>query len=523
MLPLGGLPIAVLAAKRASNTGIPVVVATSIEKSDDAFATLLESYGLSVFRGALDNTLARFVQALECLDDEAIVFRLTADNVVPDGAMLEELETYYVNKGVAYLACSGVESGLPYGVSVEVTRVKYLRDAAQHAEAADDLEHVMPYIRRKHGTSYYPNYETLKFSRLRCTVDNFDDYLQMACLFSDVGNPVSIPWLELVHRLAELDSLALQGNVHQKLVVGGAQFGLNYGIANKDGKPSVEVAHAIIKRAILSGVGYVDTANAYGNSESVIGELVQKGWRGRFKIVTKLSPLAHLDERADRHAVYGHVQASVFKSCASLGLKTLDVLMLHRAAHLVSHGGAVWDCAVRLQEEGVIGQLGVSVQNAEEALCALDEPKVSFIQLPFNVVDYRWGGVIEKIRATKQRRHLVVHVRSSLLQGLLASLDKQLWTRAHVSAEMADTVISWLQSATVSERRDSIIDLCVSYVASQDWVDGVVMGMETEEQLLTNLLLLSRPLMNDECLMRLATGRPRLAEISLDPARWIKS
>lgn len=523
MLPLAGLPIAVLAAKRASNTGIPVVVATSVEKSDDAFSALAESYGLSVFRGSLDNTLDRFVQALAGLDDEVIVFRLTADNVVPDGAMLEEMETYFVDGGYAYLACGGIDSGLPYGVSVEVTRVKHLRDAALHADAADDLEHVMPFVRRKHGVAYYSKYEMLGLSRLRCTVDNFDDYLQLLPIFADWSDPVSVNWLDLVRKLAELNPLALQSNLHGKLVLGGAQFGLNYGIANKNGMPPIQLAHSLIKSAVHCGVSYVDTAHAYGNSESVIGELIQSGWRGRFKIITKLAPLSDLDASADHSMVRAHVQASVFRSCALLGTKALDVLMLHRAAHLTSNDGSVWNSLMELHQEGVIGSLGVSVQSAEEAMLALDQQKVTFLQLPFNVLDHRWGRVIEKIRTVKLSRSLVVHARSSLLQGLLTSQDKRLWQRAHVSSEEADQVLTWLQSVLNSQGCESVLELCVSYVASQDWVDGVVMGMETEEQLLKNLMLFSRPLIDQDRLERLTIGRPRLEEKSLDPARWLNS
>lgn len=523
MLPLAGMPIAVLAAKRAGNTGIPVVLATSVEKSDDALSALGESYGLPVFRGSLDNTLDRFVQALAGLDDDAIVFRLTADNVVPDGMMLDEMEAYFVAGGFAYLACNGIDSGLPYGVSVEVTRVKYLREAALHADAEHDLEHVMPFVRRTHGTAYYAKYEALNLSRLRCTVDNFDDYLQVLDLFNNLSDPVSATWLELVNKLAELDPLALRSNTHHKLVLGGAQFGLNYGIANKDGKPAAKVAHSLIKRAVSCGVAYIDTAHAYGNSESVIGDLVQGGWRGRFKVITKLAPLSDLQECADQRAVRAHVQASVFRSCASLGTETLDVLMLHRATHLTSNGGSVWSSVVELHQEGVISSVGVSVQNAEEAMLALDEPKVAFLQLPFNVLDYRWERVIEKIRMIKRRRPLVVHARSSLLQGLLASQDRRLWERAHVSHDEADKILAWLQSAVAAEGRDSVIDLCVSYVASQDWVDGVVLGMETEEQLLANLVLFSRPLIGQDRLERLTMRRPQLAARSLDPARWLNS
>lgn len=523
MLPVGGMPIAVLAAKRAGNTGIPVVVATSTEASDDAFSGLLELHGLSVFRGPLDNTLSRFTGALAGLDDETIVFRLTADNVVPDGALLEELEAYFVERRLAYAACSGVDSGLPYGVSVEVTRAKYLREAAVNAVARGDLEHVTPYIVRKFGAAHFSKYKELRLGRLRCTVDNFDDYLHILRLFDGLPNADTVPAFQLINRLALLDDTSLQGNLHEKLVLGTAQFGLNYGIANSVGKPDAGTAHLLIKSAIRCGVTYLDTARAYGDSENIIGGLVQRGWGGRFKIITKLSPLPELEESDGKSAVFARVDASVFRSCAALGVARLDVLMLHRASHLSSHGGNVWRRILELQRDGVIGSVGISVQNPAEALLALEQPLVAYLQLPFNLLDSRWDAVISQIHAVKAQRKLVVHVRSSLLQGLLTSQDKALWRRAHIPNVMADQVLSWLQEAVIAECRDSVVDLCVSYVVSQDWVDGIVLGMETAEQLQMNLTLLSRPMLTRESLSKLIEGRPVISERALDPAGWLKN
>src|SRR5690349_24219800 len=85
MLPIAGVPMVVLAARRAGNQGHQVVVATSDESSDDDLADLCESDGLAVVRGPLDDVLGRFVIASEDLDDADVIVRLTADNVVPDG------------------------------------------------------------------------------------------------------------------------------------------------------------------------------------------------------------------------------------------------------------------------------------------------------------------------------------------------------------------------------------------------------------------------------------------------------
>jgi spore coat polysaccharide biosynthesis protein SpsF (cytidylyltransferase family) len=92
LLPIAGLPLVVLAARRAANAGANVIVATSDEPSDDVLAKVLADAGIQCFRGSLENTLDRMVGALAGYDDDILVFRLTADNVFPDGTLLKEME-----------------------------------------------------------------------------------------------------------------------------------------------------------------------------------------------------------------------------------------------------------------------------------------------------------------------------------------------------------------------------------------------------------------------------------------------
>ena len=49
-LPIGGLPLVVLSARRAANTGHHVVVITSSEPSDDALCEVLKKWNINFFR-----------------------------------------------------------------------------------------------------------------------------------------------------------------------------------------------------------------------------------------------------------------------------------------------------------------------------------------------------------------------------------------------------------------------------------------------------------------------------------------
>ena len=55
-----------------------------------------------------------------------------------------------------------------------------------------------------------------------------------------------------------------------KIVLGTAQFGLDYGITNVKGKVEFEEVLAIKEYAIKNDITIVDTAQNYGNSERVL-------------------------------------------------------------------------------------------------------------------------------------------------------------------------------------------------------------------------------------------------------------
>ena len=61
------------------------MLATSDRPSDDPLAAAAVAAGVPVFRGSEQDVLGRFIAATQGLPDAAIIVRLTADNVFPDG------------------------------------------------------------------------------------------------------------------------------------------------------------------------------------------------------------------------------------------------------------------------------------------------------------------------------------------------------------------------------------------------------------------------------------------------------
>ncbi|MFM5397302.1 aldo/keto reductase [Aeromonas veronii] len=186
-----------------------------------------------------------------------------------------------------------------------------------------------------------------------------------------------------------------------RLALGTVQFGLDYGISNHDGQVSDEELDAIIALARQAGIDTLDTAQAYGNAEQRLGQRDITD----FTLIDKLAPGLPLSD----------VKAALNNSLHWLGRKRLDGLLLHRSQDA---SPALFELLTDLQQQGVIGKLGISVYSPEEldTWSAAGYP-LELVQLPANLLDQRFlrTGWLDKL----VDMGCEIHVRSLFLQGLL--------------------------------------------------------------------------------------------------------
>ena len=76
-------------------------------------------------------------------------------------------------------------------------------------------------------------------------------------------------------------------SLSNKLAIGTAQFGLNYGIANQNGQVDAKEIESILDCAYENEINTLDTAKAYGNSEKSIGNYL-KQTENSWYIITKV-------------------------------------------------------------------------------------------------------------------------------------------------------------------------------------------------------------------------------------------
>ncbi len=502
-------------------------MATSIDPSDDVLASMARDHGLTVFRGPLQDVLARFFLATAGFSEDSVVVRLTADNVVPDGHFVEELAHAFLAGTAEYMNTGVTESGLPYGLGAEAFSVQALRRAYREAMSPEDREHVGPWIRRNCKSEIYrpKRSDDSDYSHLRCTIDDHEDYERIVRLFASVSDPLNVPWQTLLDGLAKLPSEAkfrvpyhiVKGRICSQFTLGTAQLGMEYGIVNDSGKPSSGPAIDIIRTAVAHGVTSIDTASSYGKAEQLLGTALNGSWGSRAQVITKLS-LSGLPVQANTRQVRAWVDDQIRHSCDQLQRPFLDVLLLHRWQDRDNWEGAAWQRLLELRAERRIGVLGVSVYQPNEALSALQDAAVEHLQIPINVLDWRWeaAGVD---RLANSRPEVVVHARSVLLQGILSHPASR-WPL--VKGFEAHLAVKKLDGLAEEFERESVTDLCLAYIRSLPWVTSSVVGCETMHQLRDNLRLSrARGLSAEQC-RRLREEFPRTPEGLLNPSKWSK-
>lgn len=256
--------------------------------------------------------------------------------------------------------------------------------------------------------------------------------------------------------------------VGTRFALGTAQFGLRYGISNAGDRVGVEAAAAILAHGRACGVDMLDTAAAYGDSESRLGEIGVADWR----VVTKIPRMHALPSTDVRRAVRDVVHASL----ARLKVNRLYGVLLHHAPDLLGiHGDAVYDELLKLRDAGMLAKIGVSVYGPDELTRVLARVAVDLVQAPFNVFDRRLvsSGWLARLHSSG----VEIHVRSIFLQGLLLMPAER---RPAAFARWAELWARW--DNWLAQTGTSALTACLAFALSHPEIDRLVIGVDTAQQ-----------------------------------------
>lgn len=263
--------------------------------------------------------------------------------------------------------------------------------------------------------------------------------------------------------------------LNSPFVLGTAQLGLDYGIANKTGKPSFQKLQEIIRISMESGVVAFDTATAYGDAEVMLGRaLTELGVQNSAYIVTKFSD--------NEFSSVDNILRILSESLNCLKVPKLWAVLAHSPDDFFARLNQYVDLFRLIKQRGIADSCGVSVYSAKDACAAIKCADVDIVQMPLNAFDQR--AVTEKIIEQAKALSKMLMFRSVYLQGLLLLAPEELPERLQFAKPM---VIKWRALCQKHKIEPKSAAFQISTTLNSNY--PVVIGLETKEQLLENLLL----------------------------------
>jgi aryl-alcohol dehydrogenase-like predicted oxidoreductase len=251
-----------------------------------------------------------------------------------------------------------------------------------------------------------------------------------------------------------------------RLGLGSAQFGSDYGLSNRLGRPNEKAVADIVQGAVEAGIGYVDTAPSYGEAEGLIGRYLPAGHKVR--IVTKLPPIAAA-------AVAPHHTRQLLDAIAAsldkLRITRLHGLLVHQTTDLTKPGWQhVVDTLREAQGRGWVNRIGASIYGVDQLALVVRRFVPELIQIPVSVLDRRL--IQSSTFARLAARGTEVHARSVFLQGLLLmAADDLPRFFAPIRARLAELHKQW-----ATQGLDPLAG-CLGFVLARREIDAVVVGV----------------------------------------------
>jgi spore coat polysaccharide biosynthesis protein SpsF (cytidylyltransferase family) len=210
LLPLVNKPVLAHVVERLAYSRLieKIVVATSVDSTDNPIFEFCCKKNVSCFRGSLEDVLDRYYQTATQFDASAVV-RITADCPVIDPVVVDAVITGFLSGNYDLY---GLDGEFPDGLDCAVFSMLALKQAWLNAQLKSEREHVGPYL--KNNPHHFQNGSLKIFKGLqhhRWTLDEPEDYLLLTEIFETLYNADS-PFLthdvlQLIQKKPELLTL----------------------------------------------------------------------------------------------------------------------------------------------------------------------------------------------------------------------------------------------------------------------------------------------------------------------------
>ena len=286
----------------------------------------------------------------------------------------------------------------------------------------------------------------------------------------------------------------------QRICLGTATFGLDYGITNQQGKLPQKDIEKILARALECGICEIDTAQAYGDAEERLGQIGLKD----FQVTTKISP-------SGDNITLGkwNISRSLDLSLSRLKVESCHGFLLHDTGPLHNDGAEqIAKELHQLKSEKRVSRIGFSSYDPTEAELLCERYDFDMVQLPFNLLDQR--AVESGALARLKKRGVSVSVRSVFLQGLLLSPPSTSQNNANLPLEAVEEFHQRCQKHRVTP-----LQAALGFVLQEKDISSIVLGCASLKEWEEILSVIKQP-------RATISWSPQidLQKEMLDPRRW---
>lgn len=300
-------------------------------------------------------------------------------------------------------------------------------------------------------------------------------------------------------------------NSVDKLVLGTVQFGLDYGINNFNGKPSREDSLKMLDLAYKKGIRIFDTASAYGDAEEILGEFMKsRNLIDKIKIITKLRPNI-VDEMGGEP--YDVILENLSLSLKRLNREYVDGYLFHTPAYIKDE--KLVDCLVRLKEQGLVKNIGVSIYNEEDAIYAAKLDLVDYIQVPYSIFDQRLNKT-DFFKIAKENNK-TVFARSAFLQGLFFMPEDKIPLHLEKVKEYFKELDDIINKHGLTRQQ-----VALSFSYQNQNIDYVVFGVDNIDQLIEDIDIVEKNINCQECIKELEEKFINIENNIIFPSLWKK-
>jgi|MDSW01.3.fsa_nt_gb aryl-alcohol dehydrogenase-like predicted oxidoreductase len=249
-----------------------------------------------------------------------------------------------------------------------------------------------------------------------------------------------------------------------KISIGTAQFGLEYGIANKGKKVRIEQVSKILNSAYDKGIRKVDTASSYGDADLVLGSIGLQDWEVSTKIKIDIQNNNNVEEQ---------IENEITKSLSNLKIDYFHNLFLHTQTDLLDEKNEqIFESLQKFKKQRFFLNYGVSFYNPKILKLTTNKYSLDTIQVPINILDRRFIPLLKELKNKKDI--IFIQGRSIFLQGLLLMKRNERMHKFSKWNNIFDEFDRWNKENDIEP-----LQVCINFVDSLDFLNEIIIGVQS--------------------------------------------